>query len=64
MEAANTNKESNGYGLVRDRYPGNPSLSSVAAVGSALAAIPAAVENGWISYEEGFERVDGTLDTY
>ena len=62
-EAANTNKESNGYGLVRDRYPGNPSLSSVAAVGFALAAIPAAVENGWISYEEGFERVDGTLDT-
>lgn len=62
-EAANTNKNSNGYGLVRDRYPGNPSLSSIAAVGFALAAIPAAVENEWITYEEGEERVLGTLNT-
>lgn len=62
-EATNSDPSSNGYGLVRDRYPGNPSLSSVAAVGFALAAIPGAVENEWITYEEGKERVIGTLDT-
>lgn len=60
---ANTDPNSVGYGLVRDRAPGNPNMSSIAAVGFALTAIPIGVEQGWISYEEGEARVLGTLQT-
>lgn len=60
---ANTNPHSVGYGLVRDRAPGNPNMSSIAAVGFALTAIPIGVEHGWITYEEGESRVLGTLQT-
>ena len=37
-----------GYGLVRDRYPGSPDQSSVASVGFALAALPIAVKNALV----------------
>lgn len=62
-EQVNTDENSDGYGLVRDRYPDNQTLSSTAAVGFSLAAIPAGVENGWITYDEGYNRVNKTLDT-
>jgi len=61
-ETSNTNKSSKGYGLSRDRYPGNLVISSIASVGFHLASIPVGVENGWITYEEGYERVKGTLE--
>ncbi|MDF2699477.1 MAG: hypothetical protein K0Q49_1033 [Haloplasmataceae bacterium] len=63
-EAANTDKLSPGYGLVRDRYPGSPNLASIASVGFGLTAIPVGVENGWITREEGEERALGTLKTF
>jgi hypothetical protein len=63
-EQTNTLDDSPGYGLVRDRFPGNPSIASIAAVGFGLTAIPIGVEEGWIGYEDGFERASRTLDTF
>ncbi|QMS85062.1 glucoamylase family protein [Candidatus Xianfuyuplasma coldseepsis] len=63
-ELANTNEDSGGYGLINDRYPNNPNLSSIASVGFGLAAIPIGVEYGWITHEEGEERVIKTLETF
>ncbi len=62
-EQANTDASSPGYGLVRDRYPGSPGISSIAAVGFALTAYPIGVEKGYISRDEAAERVSRTLDT-
>jgi hypothetical protein len=62
-EQANTDPNSPGYGLVRDRYPGSPGIASIAAVGFALTAYPIGVEKRHISYAEGKERASGTLDT-
>lgn len=62
-EQANTGVGSAGYGLIRDRYPGSPGVASIAAVGFGLTAYPIGVEKGYISFEEGFERAQGTLDT-
>jgi len=63
-ELTNTLDNSPGYGLVRDRFPGNPSIASIAAVGFGLTAIPIGVEEGWIGYEDGFERASRTLETF
>lgn len=66
-ETANTTKNSPAYGLIPDRYnvKNNASYShcSIASVGYGLALIPVAVEYGWISYDQGKERVEGTLRT-
>ncbi|HRW93927.1 MAG TPA: glucoamylase family protein [Thermotogota bacterium] len=62
-EQVNTTSGSSGYGLVRDRYPGSSSISSIAATGFGLASIPVGVEEGWISYSQGEDRVSKTLDT-
>jgi hypothetical protein len=62
-ETSNSTVGSNGYGLSRDRYPGNLVISSIASVGFHLASIPVGVENGWITYQEGYDRVKGTLET-
>jgi len=62
-EQANTDPASPGFGLVRDRYPGSPGISSIAAVGFALSAYPIGVEKGYITREQGAERANGTLDT-
>ena len=48
------------YGLIPDRYPSN-GLASIASVGFGLAGIPIGVQNGWITYKEGEERVVKTL---
>lgn len=62
-DLAQTDEASGAYGLVRDRYPGNPNMASTAATGFALAAIPYGIEKGWITEEEGRERAEKTLDT-
>ena len=61
---ANTDKNSPGYGLIRDRAPGNPNLASVASVGFGLTALAIGAEREWITQDEAKERVDGTLDTF
>jgi len=62
-EQANRDLASPGYGLIRDRFPGSPGISSIAAVGFALSAYPIGVEKGYITYEQARERTDKTLDT-
>ncbi|PKK87634.1 MAG: hypothetical protein CVV63_00375 [Tenericutes bacterium HGW-Tenericutes-8] len=62
-ETTNHDETSAGFGLSRDRYPGNTTIASVASVGFALASIPAGVENGWITREEGEHRAQKTLET-
>lgn len=63
-EQANTEEASPGYGLVRDRWPGNPTIASIASVGFGLAALPVAVERGWIDREDARARALGTLRTF
>jgi|HigsolmetaAR203D_1030402.scaffolds.fasta_scaffold05262_2 Uncharacterized protein conserved in bacteria len=60
---ANTDPDSKGYGLIRDRAPGNPQLSSVASVGFGLTALAIGAERGWVTREEARERALGTLRT-
>lgn len=62
-EQTNSDPESPGYGLVRDRWPGSEDIASTAAVGFGLTAYVIGVEKGYISTEQGYERVDKTLDT-
>lgn len=50
-------------GLIKDRStPDSP--ASIAAVGFGLAAIPIGVDRGWISYDDGYSRVQTTLETF
>ena len=44
-------------GLVPDRWPGNPRLASIAAVGFALTAYVAGIDAGFVSREAARERV-------
>ena len=62
-EQANTDVNSPGFGLIRDRYPGSEGLSSTAAVGFGLTAYLVGIEKGYISRQDGSERVNKTLDT-
>lgn len=50
-------------GLIKDRSTVN-SPSSIAAVGFGLTAIPIAIERGWITKTEGYNRVLTTLKSF
>ncbi|MBE2184275.1 MAG: hypothetical protein IAE89_12665 [Anaerolineae bacterium] len=50
-------------GLVKDRST-PASVSSIAATGFGLAAIPVAVDRGWITESEGYDRAHLTLETF
>ncbi|MFN8528563.1 MAG: glucoamylase family protein [Anaerolineae bacterium] len=50
-------------GLIKDRSTPD-SVASIAAVGFGLAAIPIGVDRGWITYDEGYQRVLTTLQTF
>jgi hypothetical protein len=62
-QTTTSNPASAGFGLSRDRWPGNASIASIASVGFALAAIPSGVNQGYITYQQGYDRVLGTLNT-
>lgn len=62
-EQANTDINSPGYGLIRDRYPGSEGIASMASLGFGLTAYLIGVEKGYITYDQAYERVNGTLDT-
>ncbi len=62
-EQANIDPGSPGYGLIRDRYPGGEGIASIASVGFGLTAYLIGVEKGYITYQQAYERVNGTLDT-
>lgn len=63
-ETAVTNN-SPAYGLIPDRYNiktnKKGAFASIASVGFGLATLPIGVENGWITYEEGYERAYKTV---
>jgi hypothetical protein len=50
-------------GLIRDRWP-TPSPCSIASVGFGLSAICIGIDHGWITREEGRDRVLTTLNTF
>ncbi|MFN6991395.1 MAG: glucoamylase family protein, partial [Fervidobacterium sp.] len=52
-----------GYGLIVDNSS-NKEVASIASVGFGLSAIPTAVENKWITKDEGKERATKTLKTF
>lgn len=62
-EQANTAPGSPGYGLIRDRYPGSEGIASIASVGFGLTAYLVGIEKGYISYSEGYDRANRTLNT-
>ena len=62
-EQANTTPGSSGFGLVRDRYPGSESIASIASTGFGLTAYLIGINKGYITEQEGYERVSQTLDT-
>lgn len=62
-EQANSDPDSPGYGLIRDRYPGSEGIASIASVGFGLTAYLIGIEKGFITYDEGYQRVNRTLDT-
>lgn len=62
-ETTNTKEGSLGYGLSRDRYPGNPNIASIASVGFALSAYVIGADEGFVTKEEASTRVNKTLDT-
>ncbi|WP_062236063.1 glucoamylase family protein [Fictibacillus sp. FJAT-27399] len=59
----NTDCGSPGFGLIRDRAPGDPDMCSVASVGYGLTALVIGAEREWISRDAAYERADGTLNT-
>ncbi|WP_413379454.1 glucoamylase family protein [Alkalihalobacillus sp. 1P02AB] len=62
---ANTDKESPGYGLILDKTGSDSTeVASIASVGFGLSAIVIGVERNWITFEEGYERTKGTLETF
>lgn len=60
---ANGDKNSKGYGLIRDRAPGNPNIASIASVGYGLSALTVGAERKWVDYDAAKERAIGTLNT-
>ncbi|CAM2824574.1 glucoamylase family protein [Paenibacillus sediminis] len=60
---ANTDTASPGYGLIADRAPGNPGLSSVASTGFGLSALVIGAERGWVTKKAAEERALGTIKT-
>ena len=45
----------NGYGLIRDRWPGHPDMASIAGVGFGLAAYCIGAEYGYVSFSAAEE---------
>ena len=64
VKEINLKKQSNGYGLIRDKTILAKDISSIASVGYGLAALIVGVEHKWISYQKAYERADKTLDTF
>jgi hypothetical protein len=57
------NEASPNTGLILDRNAPN-AAASIASVGFGLAAIPVAVERGWITHDAGYERAHLAISTF
>lgn len=60
----NLDKNSNFFGLTRDKYPLAPDVASISATGYSLASLIVAVDNSWLTYEEGYDIAFNTLKTF
>ncbi|CAM2824435.1 glucoamylase family protein [Paenibacillus sediminis] len=60
---ANSDPNSPGYGLIRDRAPGLPNMASIASVGYGLTALAIGAERGWVTRQEAYDRALGTMHT-
>lgn len=60
----NLDKQTKGYGLIRDKFPYHKEVASVASVGYGFASLIIGVEHKWLSYEVAYERANHTLDTF
>ena len=64
IKEINLNKNSKGYGLIRDKTILAKDIASIASVGYGLAALIIGVEHKWINIKEAYERANRTLDTF
>ena len=64
LKESNNNRNSKGYGLIRDKTVIANHVASIASVGYGLAALVIGVEHKWISYPEAYDRASRTLDTF
>ncbi len=64
IKEANLNKNSGGYGLVRDKTILANHIASIASVGYGLGALVIGVEHKWLKYDEAYNRANKTLDTF
>lgn len=64
LKEANTDKNSIGYGLIRDKTILAKDIASIASVGYGLAALIIGVEHKWIDYNEAYDRANRTLSTF
>lgn len=64
FKEANTNKKSEGYGLIRDKTILANDVASIASVGYGLGALIIGVEHKWINYKKAYNRAEKTLDTF
>jgi len=64
IKQANTDENSEGYGLIRDKTILEKEVASIASVGYGLAALIIGVEHKWITRQKAFERANLTLETF
>lgn len=64
IKEANVDKNSKGYGLIRDKTQLANNVASIASVGYGLAALIIGVKHKWLKYEKAYERAKMTLDTF
>lgn len=64
IKEANLDKNSKGYGLIRDKNMYAKDIASIASVGYGLAALVIGTKRKWIKYQSAYERAKGTLDTF
>ncbi|WDU83232.1 hypothetical protein [Caloramator sp. Dgby_cultured_2] len=61
---ANIDKNSKGYGLIRDRAPSNPNVASIAAVGFGLTAIPIGIKEDGYPLKKDMKGLTAPLILY
>ncbi len=64
IQEANTDKNSKGFGLIKDKTAIAKDIASIASVGYGLAALVIGVKHNWISYKKAYKRADLTLETF
>ena len=64
IKESNNNKNSKGYGLIRDKSHYDKNIASIASVGFGLASLIVGVEHKWITLKQAYNKANGTLDTF